>query len=361
MKPYFEKQLDELVLANAQTRPQSGNFSVENLKSYPAQLYKYRDCHKEHNFRMIEEGYLWADIPANFYDPFDSLVNLKLKSELPSIQKWLYQRLGEILYYSIPPKGMQMHKKGQSLRAYIEAQKKFMDSTGQYNAQKAKKIMLLEMKKLHPINRREVQKIYDKFESPEFEQKVQDSVKDGLTKVVYTLRERNLVCCLTRRKDNQKMWEEYADKYTGFVIEYDLAMVMEQPNVASILKRTFPVTYYERLPKVPLMPFIEQSFYKELYGKHMDVFDANKKLYKQMLVKKKEYSGEEEWRILSTTQRIEFPIISGVYMGNKIAEEHARRLREICTRKNISLYKQAFNPFTGKLDFELVRGEGVMI
>lgn len=358
MKQYFEKQLDEMVLADIQTRPYTGCFSAESLKHYPTHLYKYRDCNKPHNYAMIEEGYLWADIPANFYDPFDSLVNHKLRSELPAIQKWLYYRLSEILYYCIPPKGMQPHKNGQTLQTYIEAQKRFMDSTGRYNAKKARRIMVVETRKLHPINQREIQKVYDKFESPEFEKKMQDTIQNILLEVVNMLRKRNLVCCLTQRKDNQKMWEEYADKYAGFVIEYDLSMAAEQSDAAQVLARTFPVTYYKRLPKVPMLPFIERSFNKDLYGKDTDIFDAAKKLFKQLLIKKEEYCSEEEWRILSATQRIEFPIISAMYMGYKIAEEHAERLTEICTRKNIPLYKQKFNPFTGEMDFELVQGEG---
>lgn len=85
MKQHFEKQLDEMVLADIQARPYTDCFSADSLKHYPAHLYKYRDCNKEHNYAMIEEGYLWADNPANFYDPVDSLVNHKLRSELPVI------------------------------------------------------------------------------------------------------------------------------------------------------------------------------------------------------------------------------------------------------------------------------------
>ena len=361
MKQYFEKQLSAMVQADIHTHTHADCFSVENLKYYPTQLYKYRDCKKDHNFSMIEEEYLWADIPANFYDPFDSLVNHKLKSELPAIQKWLFQRLGEILYYCIPPKGMQEHKKGQSLQSYLDAQQRFMDSSGRYNAQKAKKVMLVETKKLHPINQREVQKIYDKFESPEFEKNMQASVRSVFLKIVNVLREKNLVCCLTARKDNQKMWEDYADKYAGFVIEYDLSQIVEQTASAMVLSRIFPVTYYKRLPQVPLLPFIERAFNKDLYNRDTDIFDAAKKLYKQLLIKKEEYCSEEEWRILSSTQRIEFPIVSAVYMGYKIDDISARRLADICARKQIPLYKQEFNPFTGKMDFELIQKEGLTI
>lgn len=361
MKQYFDNQLNKMVEADVQSRPYTGSFSVESLKHYPEYLYKYRDCNKEHNFTMIEEGYLWADNPANFYDPFDSLVNHKLKSELSAIQKWLFQRLGEILYYSIPPKGMQPHKNGQSLQSYQEAQKRFMDSAGRYSAKKAQRIMIAETKKLPHNNQKRIQKVYNEFESPEFEKKMQDVIRETLSKVVNALREKNLVCCLTKRRDNQKMWEEYADKYAGFVIEYDLSLAMEQCNTTSVLVRTFPVKYHKRLPKVPMLPFIERVFYKELYGKDTDIFDATKKLYKQLLIKKEEYCSEEEWRILSATQRIEFPVVSAVYMGYKIADKHEMRLKKICAQKNIPLYKQKFNSFTGTMHFELVRNEGETI
>lgn len=361
MKQYFEKQLDTMVQADIQAQTYADCFSVDNMKYYPTQLYKYRDCKKDHNFSMIEEEYLWADIPANFDDPFDSLVNHKLKSELPAIQKWLFQHLGEILYYCIPPKGMQKYKKGQSLQSYLDAQQRFLDSSGRYNAQKAKKVMIVETKKLHPIEQREIQKVYDKFESPEFEKKMQDSICGLFLKIVNVLRGKNLVCCLTARKDNQKMWEDYADKYAGFVIEYDLSKIAEQTASSSVLARTFPVTYYKRLPKVPLLPFIERAFYKDLYSRDTNIFDAAKKLYQQLLIKKEDYHSEEEWRVLSSTQRIEFPIVSTVYMGYKIDDMSAQRLADICGRKHIPLYKQEINPFTGKMHFELVQKEGITV
>ena len=58
MKQHFEKQLDEMVLADIHARPYIDHFSVNNLKHYPTHLYKYRNCSAEHNFDMIEEGYL---------------------------------------------------------------------------------------------------------------------------------------------------------------------------------------------------------------------------------------------------------------------------------------------------------------
>lgn len=53
----------------------------------------------------------------------------------------------------------------------------------------------------------------------------------------------------------------------------------------------------------------------------IEVRDAEKKLFRQLLIKKSEYSGEEEWRIITCEQKIPFAIISAIYMGHKIELE----------------------------------------
>ena len=346
---YFEEKINRIV-SSTET---DISFPNDELKHYPRYLYKYRDCKSEYNFQMIEEEYLWADIPANFYDPYDALVNLKLKSELPYIQKWLYDHIGEILFYSIPPKGMFDHKQGQTLQNYLNAQEQFKDASGKYNASKAKKLMFLETKKMNHENRSKLQSIYDKLESPEFEESLSLVIENILKSVVNSLREKNKVCCLTRRNDNQKMWEDYADKYSGFVIEYDLSKACIGAECMERISKMFPVTYYKRMPKVPLLPFIEKSFYKELYGKEINIHDAECKLFKQLLVKKYDYSGEEEWRIISSENRISFPLISAIYAGYLISDDDLSVLTSICVEKQIDLYKQCFS-LVGRMQFDQI-------
>lgn len=349
MKQYFEDIIDNIIDSDAEPK----KFASNNLQHYPKQLYKYRDGKNEYDFQMLEEQYLWADIPMNFRDPFDALVNLKLKSELPAIQKWLYGHLGELLYYSISPKGMKPHKNGQTLEKYLEAQSRFIDTTGRFNAQKAKSIMLLETKKMHPQNRAKLQKAYDKFESPEFEKTMQQAIEESLENVVSSLRKKHMVCCLTERKDNQKMWEDYANVYSGFVIEYNLEKCIDYQECYSTITQLFPVSYYKRMPKVPLLPFIEKIFYKELYGKDISTFDASKKLFKQLLIKKRDYLQEEEWRIISSEHKISFPFISAVYAGEKMPENTFERLKEICAKHRYRLYKQRFT-LIGEINYDLI-------
>ena len=350
MKPYFEKIFN---IAFADDYDSNDEFSV-NLKHYPQYLYKYRTCDKDYNFEMIEEEYLWADSPNTFYDPHDSLINLRLLSEMPQIKNWFWNHFGELIYYYIPPKGMQSHKNGQTLQTYIDAQSKFCDSKGRYSAQKAKKIMTIETKKLKPKHRQEIQKIYDYFESPAFEEKTGPIIQKALSDFVNSLREEMLVCCLTARKDNKKMWEEYAGKYEGFVIEYDTKKAVDNKDLFELISCIFPVAYYKRMPKVPLLPFFQYQFYFELYGREINVFDSVKKLYKQLLCKNYDYRAEEEWRLIADKNKVSFPLISAVYAGYKISDENLNKLKKYCSDKGIPLYKQAINTFNGKIIFETV-------
>lgn len=346
MKPYFEKTFTDFVTDEA--FPMNSNI---RLQHYP-KLYKYRSCENEYNFEMIEQGYLWADYPHTFLDPSDSIINNKLLSEEKDITKWLWKHFAEIMYYLLPPQGMQKQKQGQTLQNYIDAQKQFSDSKGRFSAKRAKVILTTELNKLSQENKHIVLSILDYLDSTEYEDETFPVITDLLAGIMNSLRNEYKVCCLTARKDNQKMWEEYAAKYSGFVIEYDFSK--SSPEWFSIIGSIFPVEYYKRLPKVPFLPFIEASFYEALYKKNIDISDAMKKLYKQLLCKKFDYRAEEEWRIISDESKISFPFISSIYAGYKITDKDFAKLKDLCTTKNIPLYKQKISPINGNIGFELV-------
>ena len=185
---YFDEKLDELIGIS------SDNTSVIQIEKYPQYLYKYKSCDKKHNFDMIEFQYLWADIPRNFDDPSDSLIHMKILSEYPEIQKWWCDHIGELLYYNLPPKGMQKNKNGQTLKKYVDAQKHFLNEEGKYDAKKAQKTMLLEIKKLPYTMQQEAKKLFKNMESEEFERKMEKAVCGTMDTIVNTLRNNIFIC-----------------------------------------------------------------------------------------------------------------------------------------------------------------------
>ena len=95
----------------------------ENLRILPAKLYKYRACN-QFGFEALEQDYLWADNPAAFLDPMDSIVRHRLRYELADIRKWLETHIGEIMYYYIEPVGMNKKKGELELDYFLNVQKK---------------------------------------------------------------------------------------------------------------------------------------------------------------------------------------------------------------------------------------------
>lgn len=355
MKKHFNNMLDKLTESYVNKTPMSADgFTVESLKHYPKFLYRYRSC-TDYNFDAIRNDYLWASAPSDFYDPCDSVVNLKLKSELSDVHKFMNLHMGEFIYNSIPPKGMKARKKGLKLEDFIKFQNEFVSVDGVYDGVKLKSSLTTQLNSLGERDKFIISGMLDFPNKPEFKNRFEFHFKELLFDIINTLRYTTYICCLTERNDNRKMWEEYGDRYKGFVAEYKTSSIMYHPESIDPLMHLFPVSYYKRMPKVPTLPFLEHAFYKEIYGREIDVFDVNKKLYKQLFVKHQDYHTEEEWRIVSNGNIIQFPILSAIYAGFLISDENLETLKNICKEKNISLYKQHLNSTGNGFCFELVQ------
>lgn len=336
MKAFLEKKIREIALHDSATL----DVKPKDVNKYPRVLYKYRDCDKECNFQIIENSYLWAAKYTDFDDQLDAIVNLKLKNEFSKLVKCFYEHLGAIFYYAIPPKGMRPNKHNITLNNIVEIQSMFIDSDGKYNAKKTKRLLDNEIKKTNNVTRSKCLELLDYFETPEFELKICDEAEKLVTNIKNSLRDKYFFCCLTERNDNTYMWESYADNYSGFAIEYNLLRCKDNSKCREVLSRIFPVKYHKKIPAVALLPFFENVLIKELYNKDTCIEKSLVRLFKQMIAKNEKYSKEEEWRIVSSTNRIEFPVISAIYAGHKITRSNLDRLKQICKEKNIPLYQQ---------------------
>lgn len=352
---YFDTVIEELCIKGKKV--DADLLLGNSLKYIPRNLYKYRKCNKN-GFDMLENGYVWADIPDHFVDPIDSKINLKLKKELPNIQRWINQHIGELLYYNIKPKGMQSQKSNFKLCDYINAQKHFVNEEGELDSKLMKREMILEMKKLSKQQRQDFQKLLDFFKSKEFEEVVTKSSAEAINKFVNHLRTSKIIASLTCRRDNSTMWENYANEYKGFCVEYELPAYNQiTEKQKNILVNLFPVKYYKRIPGVSVLPIFEYDFYKTLYDKELDIHDTIVELFRQLIYKKYEYNYEEEWRIIldeSIARKIEFPFVKAVYAGYKIKKGNLNRLKNICAQKGIPLYQQVMNTYATKFEYVLV-------
>ncbi len=359
MKAYFKDIINIL----ATDRPERyadacALLTPETIKHYPKTLYKYCDFDKKgHNLDSLENDYIYATCPTGFNDPFDAVARHKLKTELPIIEKWVMSHIGEIIYFSIPPKGMAKQKNGITLSRLKEEQRKIVGVDGTVDKKVIRALMSTATATLPHKQRIEIMRKCGFINDQETKDIIENEARKKIEGVVNSAREGRIIASLTKRKNNGMMWENYAGNHSGFVIEYQRptfgCMTEEQEKMLICL---LPVTYYKRKPAVELLPFVQNVIQKELYGKEIDVTRALAKLFSQIVYKDKEYSGEEEWRLVldKRDNKVSFPFASAVYAGRKISEDNLKRLIEVCKKRKLPLYKQKVNMANPEMVFDEV-------
>lgn len=337
LKPYFGKMLKYILFGKQDI---NDVLQYIDISQYPDNLYKYRSCNSEYSFDILENDYLWADSPENFDDPFDSIVYTNHNKMLDRFYSCMVNHMPEIIYSCLSDD----EKTKYSVDDFERIKQNFFDDNGNFSRSKINK-HVKEAKKSDVVN-----KVLEDFYSEENEKEYSKSIVDTFDEFINHLRKAMFVCCLSQNGDNLKMWEDYADKYHGFVIEYSFDN-FDNDIVKKYLYKLFPVQYYKRMPKYDTTDFNEFLFQKHFYDKTIDITDSFCDFYKHTLYKKFEYASEEEWRIIvnnKESQRIEFPFVSAVYAGYKITDDNLKRLMAICKKKNIPLYKQALDSIGGR-------------
>ena len=148
------------------------------------------------------------------------------------------------------------------------------------------------------------------------------------------------------------MWEEYAQDYTGFCIGYDFSKgikgeLIHSRGCISALKSILPIFYTDQRPKFDSYNFQLSCYKDDFYddGEKEEFWDyhTSLQLTLQDLVKKHEYSAEQEWRIILNGEKpglISFPFASAIYLGQNISSDNKDKLMKIAQKNNLSVYQQ---------------------
>ncbi len=347
MNDYFENLFCEFI---------DGKKDVSEIdpKQYPKKLYKYRACTK-FAFDSLCNEYLWIEHPKNYVDPFDSLVNISIEDLRNSFEENMNKHLPELFYYSLPPKGMQKMKHGIPIELIKNSKSIFVDSSGNYDREQGREKLFQLFKSFSYRERLHVMNILDNMEKPYFTKGIEKGFEEFISTITNNVRNGYMTCCLSKRNNNRKMWEEYADKYQGFVIEYSID---KNEDFSSLWRYLFEVEYYEKIPDLDLRNMFEVFFQKQIYNKSFGkMSDITYDMTLRLLMKSADYLKEEEWRFVAgdlEDQRVIFPFVSAVYAGHKIAEDDLIKLKSICKHKSIPLYIQDFDMINGSVKFSLI-------
>jgi len=262
----------------------------------PDLLFKYRCCSNS-TFEALEEDFLFSSQPSEFNDIFEGAIEIISEDA----EKNFYQKV----YNDLKSKYVSPLLVDRPTHSYHDLLENIAISCGG---------SYLDIKENYPL--------FPLMKALGDESKL---------RITHTFRElqnyaRNMynICCFCASNDSETMWAYYADSHKGFCIGYDIKALNN-----NLTQLTLPVLYKDHCT---------------LHIHDIDSIDGS--ICMHMLTEKSiAWRHENEWRTFfppnPPTHKESMPTAKAIYLGAKILPEHAARLKEICARKQIEIYKMA--------------------
>ena len=163
---------------------------------------------------------------------------------------------------------------------------------------------------------------------------------------------------MTENYDIHTLWENYANNYTGFCIEYSFDNINEKVYDFENLLYLLPMQYCDVPPIFDIIPVFDAAIREKLYGdySYRRNPDLITNMFMQLYFKKSDYSYEKEWRFSIDQKQSNkhfFPFVSAIYAGKNIKKHNLSRLKNIAKTLGVPLYRQEFNKFRNGYDYNI--------
>lgn len=143
------------------------------------------------------------------------------------------------------------------------------------------------------------------------------------------------VCSLTELSNSPEMWDKYADKSTGYCVQYSI----EEYDYKQDL---FPVVYSNERNTDVISAVIGSYIGYSIFRMTRGEFDADMSQYTRLfLTKNTVWDYQKEWRIFgAANEKINSPKIEAIHIGKNASEENKIRIEEYCKCRGILLIQQ---------------------
>ena len=329
----------------------------------PKKLYKYRTCNRQ-NFKALKEKQIYMPCADEFKDPFDYTLNFDLSKQTEELERFFKANIDQMVFIGI--QGL-LKKVGTRYSEFSLKDVKFIRENyfledGTCLEEKFEKEIVSRGKSTEVSLYKRAKEFISTFviDNETKIHEMAESMAKKINEMSRRPREKSLVYCMTEDKSCGPMWENYADGYTGFCIEYDFSNWEDKPfyeikNLIYLL----PVIYLKEKPVFNMELFFElatrQFVFGEKIGKNIPLqIDLNK----QLLRKQIDYDYEKEWRFSIKNEGNHFQpfsFVSAIYMGKDILEKDIKHLKVVAKKLKIPLYKQILNCFGNEFGYEEVK------
>ena len=330
-------------------------------------LYKFRKVNNI-NLASLSKSEIWLPCASCFPDAFDTTVNIDLEQDAPIVEalllekayagfeSWFKNTPGIPNYFSVP-----------SLEDFLQFKNEHPEDDLETDAENIYKFMSthcdiqgtdFDVEKLKYVFRLGASK-FEKIRE-DLEGKL-NKLSNDLEKARESLRTSKAIYCMSETIDNPKQWEDYADMYQGFAIEYSFDDVDDTVILQNdILLSLFPIVYTEKRPRFELS-LLADHIRKQLPTnlEHEEGLELETKVLMHMFYKDRRYDSECEWRIFCCCENgngvsLKFPFVSAIYVGKDIKPRNLSRIKNIAKKIGVPVYKQRMNRFKNGYNYEIV-------
>ena len=308
--------LNQIIAKNYQT-PYSG----------PSLLYKYRPF-DEFTFDMLENEYVYL-CPAEKEDDenecmttvdFDHLIDLKTNN----LKRECVNQIIELI------------RPYSNEETYENAKNKILAITRK-NGTVPANFMLdlsLELQEIAPEYKEIIVQLVNWIVGiPEMLDKPEISSQlEPLFLTAYNARKETGICSLAESKDIDYMWENYANNYSGYCIEYDLTDY--EFNVGVL-----PVIYQDERQTNIIMQLVGSFIGQMITGFSNGQIQADSSHFIRLfLTKYKKWEYQKEWRLIEkANDKMKAPKIKAIYLGKNINNINKQKMVEYFEKRKIDI------------------------
>jgi len=326
-------------------------------------LYKFRTC-TEKNLKTLEENGVWMSQASSFSDLFDCTINIDILKNSKEIEDWLHSKY-PVLCYDLSKRffeqrGFVISYTHADFTEYVQT---CLDCDGNPIPAKEKAFLQKhaspeELGQMDYILK-QVNALRSRF--AQIEDRVYEGVVDEIDLIRTQTRDSMLVYCMTERKDNPVFWENYADNYKGFCVEYDFSEFERYPfedykNLVYLL----PMTYRKTKPYFNIVPFLDGAIRESITRDptwQRDLY-LNAELNMQLYYKRKDYEYEHEWRFSiknESNNKQRFPFVHAIFAGKDVNQANLSKLCLISDRLSVPIYQQTVNKPKNGFEYVLMK------
>ena len=293
----------------------------------PTLLYKYRPFDK-YSFDMLENEYLYL-CPAEKEDDetecmttvdFERLIDLKTNN----LKRECVNQIIELI------------RPYSNEETYENAKNKILAITRK-NGTVPANFMLdlsLELQEMAPEYKEIIVQLVNWIvEIPEMLDKPEISSQlEPLFLTAYNARKETGICSFAESKDIDYMWENYANGYSGYCIEYDLSEY-------ELAKNVLPVIYQNDRETNIIMQLVGSFIGQMITGFSNGQIQADSSHFIRLfLTKYKKWEYQKEWRFIGqANDKPKSPKIKCIYLGKSISKENEKAITEFALNHNIEI------------------------